>query len=39
MGRLTGMQFADSIAIEEEEDDIIVPLRVSPGDIYSGTGI
>jgi hypothetical protein len=39
MGGLTGMQFADSIAIEEEEDDITVPLRVSPGNIYAGTGM
>jgi hypothetical protein len=33
------MQFADSIAIEEEEDDIAAPLRVSPGNIYASNGI
>jgi hypothetical protein len=39
MGGLTGMQFADSIAMEEEEDDFTAPLRVSPGNIYASNGI
>ena len=34
---VTGMQLADSFAIEE--GDSIAPLKITPGNIYAGTGM